>query len=339
MSKTYTPKLNLIDTERAIKLVKDTFEHRLAAHLDLERVSAPRFLEVGNGLQDDLAGTQKPVSFEVKHRDNPIEIVHSLAKWKRMALQRYRFPVDKGLYTDMDAIRKDEDVDEIHSIYVDQWDWEKAVTYDHRNLAYLKETVNEIYRALLETEAEVEKHFPVLEARLPGEIQFVHTQELEDKWPDLSVKEREHMAARELGAYFLIGIGAKLKSGIRHDARAADYDDWITVNEEGTVGLNGDIIVLDQTRDRALELSSMGIRVSPESLNAQLKEMGIEERKELEFQRSVLNGTLPLSIGGGIGQSRLCMVLLQKAHLGEVQASVWPESMIEEYKKAGVEFL
>ncbi len=339
MSDTYSPKLNLMDTERAIKLVKDTFEHRLAAHLDLERVSAPRFLEIGNGLQDDLAGTQKPVSFTVKHRDNPIEIVHSLAKWKRMALNRYKFPIDKGLYTDMDAIRKDEDVDEIHSIYVDQWDWEKSITEDHRSLEYLKETVRQIYQALLETEKVVAQEFPVLETRLPKTISFLHSQDLEDKWPELPIKEREHMAAREYGAYFLVGIGGKLKSGIRHDMRAADYDDWITINEEGKMGLNGDIIVLDQTRDRALELSSMGIRVSPESLEAQLKEMGLEERKELEFQRGVLDGSIPLSVGGGIGQSRLCMLLLHKAHLGEVQASVWPEEMIEEYHKNGVEFL
>ena len=339
MSDTYSPKLNLMDTERAIKLVKDSFEHRLAAHLDLERVSAPRFLEVGNGLQDDLAGTQKPVSFNVKHRDNPIEIVHSLAKWKRLALKRYQFPIDKGLYTDMDAIRKDEDVDEIHSIYVDQWDWEKSITEDHRSLEYLKETVRHIYKALLETEEIVEQNFPVLERRLPKEISFIHTQDLEDKWPDLSIKDREHMAARELGAYFLVGIGGKLKSDIRHDARAADYDDWITFNEEGKMGLNGDIIVHDQTRDRALELSSMGIRVSPESLDTQLKEMGLEDRKSLEFQSGVLDGSIPLSVGGGIGQSRLCMLLLHKAHLGEVQASVWPEDMIEEYRKQGVEFL
>jgi aspartate--ammonia ligase len=339
MDRNSPAKLSLIDTERGIKLVKDTFEHRLAAHLDLERVSAPRFLEVGNGLQDDLAGTQKPVSFKVLHRENPMEIVHSLAKWKRLALKRYRFAVDKGLYTDMDALRKDEVVDEIHSVYVDQWDWEKTITEEHRSLAYLKKTVREIYAALLETEEIVAKHFPVLEKRLPREIRFIHSQELEDRRPELDVKEREHRAARELGAYFLIGIGGKLKSGKRHDARAADYDDWITINEEGSRGLNGDIIVLDSIRDKALELSSMGIRVSPESLAAQLEEMGLEDRKELEFQRGVLDGSIPLSIGGGIGQSRLCMLLLQKLHVGEVQVSVWPERMIDEYRRIGVEFL
>jgi len=335
----YVPKLNLLETERAIKCVKDTFEKKLAAHLNLERVSAPRFLEVGNGLQDDLAGTQVPVGFHVKHRRNRIEIVHSLAKWKRMALKRYGFEPDTGLYTDMDAIRKDEDVSEIHSIYVDQWDWEKSITQDHRTLAYLRRTVREIYRALLETEELIGREFPSIRPRLPQELSFIHAQELEDRWPDLSQRERENEAARELGAYFLIGIGGRLKSGERHDARAADYDDWITINEEGTLGLNGDIIVLDQTRGSSLELSSMGIRVSPQSLTAQLSEMGLDDRKNLEFQAGVLSGEIPLSIGGGIGQSRICMLLLQKAHIGEVQVSVWPDEMIEEYHRAGIEFL
>jgi len=335
----YTPKLNLLETERAIKKVKDTFERTLASHLNLERVSAPRFLEIGNGLQDDLAGTQIPVGFHVKHRRNRIEIVHSLAKWKRMALKRYGFLPDTGLYTDMDAIRKDEEVSPIHSIYVDQWDWEKCITEDHRTLEYLKNTVQEIYQALLDTEASIHDNFPSLTPRLPKEITFIHTQELEDRWPDLSQKERENEAARELGAYFLIGIGGKLKSGERHDVRAADYDDWTTINEEGSMGLNGDIIVLDQTRGSSLELSSMGIRVSPESLKAQLIELELEDRLELEFQTGVLSGDIPLSIGGGIGQSRICMLLLQKAHIGEVQVSVWPDDMIEEYQRAGVEFL
>jgi aspartate--ammonia ligase len=335
----YKPKLNLLQTETAIKLVKDTFERKLAAHLDLQRVSAPRFLEVGNGIQDDLAGTQTPVGFTVKHRPNRIEIVHSLAKWKRMALRRYGFQADTGLYTDMDAIRKDEDVSPIHSVYVDQWDWEKKINEEHRSLAYLKSTVSEIYRALRETEARVEESFPHLKARLPKQIEFLHSQELEDRWPDLSPKDRETRAAEEYGAYFLIGIGGRLKSGNRHDARAADYDDWITINEEGSMGLNGDIIVLDQTRGDSLELSSMGIRVSPESLIAQLEEMGLEERKTLEFHSGVISGDIPLSIGGGIGQSRICMLLLQKAHIGEVQVSVWPDKMIEEYRRAGVEFL
>jgi aspartate--ammonia ligase len=339
MSDHYTPKLGLLDTEEGIKLAKDTFERRLAERLDLRRVSAPRFLEVGNGLQDDLAGTQVPVRFQVRHSERPVEIVHSLAKWKRQALARYGFGTDTGLYTDMDAIRKDEDVSEIHSVYVDQWDWEKTITAEHRSLAYLKETVREIYRALLETEAVLAERFPILEPRLPREISFIHAQELEDRWPDLPVKEREHRAARELGAYFLVGIGGRLRSGERHDARAADYDDWITVNEEGTMGLNGDIIVLDKTRDRALEISSMGIRVSPESLKLQLEEMGLEERLDWEFQQGVYHGTIPLAIGGGLGQSRICMLLLQKAHIGEVQVSVWPREMVEEYRKRGVEFL
>lgn len=335
----YKPKLGLMATERGIKLIKDTFEERLAEKLDLQRVSAPRFLEVGNGLQDDLAGTQVPVSFRVKHRPGNIEIVHSLAKWKRLALKRYGFAPDTGLYTDMDAIRKDEDVSPVHSIYVDQWDWEKRINREHRNLEYLKDTVRSIYSALLETENTVHNAFPSIEPKLPKQIAFVHSAELEQRWPEASPKERETMAAREYGAYFLIGIGATLKSGKAHDMRAADYDDWITENSDGYQGLNGDIIVHDTIRDEALELSSMGIRVSPESLKAQLKEMGLEERMDWDFHRGVIDESIPLSIGGGIGQSRICMLLLQKSHIGEVQASLWPDAMIEEYRSVGVEFL
>jgi aspartate--ammonia ligase len=339
MIKGYKPKLGLMATERGIKLVKDTFEQHLARNLDLQRVSAPRFLEVGDGLQDDLAGTQVPVSFRVKHRPGNIEIVHSLAKWKRLALKRYGFAPDTGLYTDMDAIRKDEDVSPVHSVYVDQWDWEKRITEDHRSLNYLKESVKAIYAAILETEAVVHNFFPLIERRLPGQLSFIHAAELEQRWPELSSKEREDRAAEEYGAYFLIGIGAKLASGRPHDMRAADYDDWITENSDGFQGLNGDIIVQDQTLGRSLELSSMGIRVSPESLKAQLKEMDLEERLTWAFHRGVIDGSIPLSIGGGIGQSRLCMLLLHKAHIGEVQAGIWPDEMIEEYEKAGVSFL
>jgi len=340
MEKTmYTSKLTLVETEEGIKFIKDTFESLLKNALNLKRVSAPRFLEVGNGLQDDLAGLQQPVRFHVSAIDHPVEIVHSLAKWKRQALAVYDFSTDTGLYTDMDAIRKDEDPDDIHSIYVDQWDWEKVITQDHRNLAYLKYTVNSIYRAMKETERRVCKEFSVLESFLPEEITFIHTQQLEDKYPELSPKEREDKAAREYGAYFLIGIGGMLKSGIRHDARAADYDDWSSDNKDGYFGLNGDIIVYDSTRDAALELSSMGIRVDAESMERQLELMEQNDRKEMDFHRGVLEGTMPLSIGGGIGQSRLCMLLLQKMHIGEVQVSVWPKDMIENYKKMGVFFL
>jgi len=335
----YKQQLGLMATERGIKLIKDTFEQELSRGLDLQRVSAPKFLEVGDGLQDDLAGTQEPVSFRVKHRPANIEIVHSLAKWKRMALSRYGFAPDTGLYTDMDAIRKDEDVSEIHSIYVDQWDWEKRITPEYRNLDYLKETVRSIYLAMRKTEQIVHEAFPIIEPRMPHQITFIHSAELEKRWPEHTPKEREELAAKEYGAFFLIGIGAKLASGKPHDLRAADYDDWITENSDGYQGLNGDIIVFDHTRGRAMELSSMGIRVSPESLKAQLSEMGQEERLSWSFHRGVIDGSIPLSIGGGIGQSRLCMLLLHKMHIGEVQASIWPDSMIEEYAKIGVSFL
>jgi aspartate--ammonia ligase len=339
MRRRYETKLGLVETERGIKLIKDTFEHELAQALNLERVSAPRFLEVGNGLQDDLAGTQVPVSFAVKHSTNPVEMVHSLAKWKRLALARYGFQPGTGLYTDMDAVRKDEVVDETHSNYVDQWDWEKVLLASDRNLDYLKETVRLIYAALLHTEAVLSEAFPILGRLLPGEIAFIHTQDLEDRYPELSPAERENRAAEELGAYFLIGIGGQLKSSQPHDLRAADYDDWITETEPGMKGMNGDIIVLDQMRGKALELSSMGIRVDKVSLLEQLRIMGLEDRKSLPFHRDILSDRLPLTIGGGIGQSRLCMLLLQKFHIGEVQASIWPQKMRAEYEQYGIIFL
>jgi aspartate--ammonia ligase len=335
----YETKLGLVETERGIKLIKDTFEHELAQALNLERVSAPRFLEVGSGLQDDLAGTQVPVRFNVKHSPHPVEMVHSLAKWKRQALARYGFEPASGLYTDMDAVRKDEVVDETHSNYVDQWDWEKVLLPSDRNLDYLKESVRQIYTALLHTEAVIAEAFPILERLLPEEIVFIHAQELEDRYPDLSPAEREHRAAQELGAYFLIGIGAKLKSGREHDLRAADYDDWITETEPGRKGLNGDIIVLDRMRGKALELSSMGIRVDKVALLAQLEAMGLGDRQKLPFHQGILTDRLPLTIGGGIGQSRLCMLLLQKFHIGEVQASIWPQKMRSEYEQYGIIFL
>jgi aspartate--ammonia ligase len=335
----YRPRLGLRDTERGIKLIKDTFERRLSAALALERVSAPRFLEVGNGLQDDLAGTQVPVSFRVPHATHPLEMVHSLAKWKRMALGRYGFAKGTGLYTDMDAVRKDELVDEIHSTYVDQWDWELVIGPEDRTIVFLQQVVRRIYAAILQTEELVGATFPGLERRLPGEIRFVHAQELEDRYPALSPKEREDRAAQELGAFFLIGIGARLRSGVPHDLRAADYDDWVSVDGTGLPGLNGDIIVWDRTRRRSLELSSMGIRVDAASLVRQLGLMNLADRATLEFHRGVISGELPLSIGGGIGQSRLCMVLLHKAHVGEVQVGVWPAAMREQCAAAGIPLL
>ncbi len=335
----YRPKLGLRDTERGIKLIKDTFERRLADALHLERVSAPRFLEVGNGLQDDLAGTQVPVSFRVPQIEHPVEIVHSLAKWKRMALGRYRFARGTGLYTDMDAVRKDEAVDDIHSAYVDQWDWELAIGSEDRTLAFLESIVRRIYEALLDTEERVCAAFPVLEKRLSRVIRFVHAQELEDRYPGLQPREREDRAAEEHGAFFLVGIGAPLRSGVPHDVRAADYDDWSSINGSGLPGLNGDIIVWDGTRGRALELSSMGIRVDARSLARQLELMGQSDRAGLEFHRGVADGTLPLSIGGGIGQSRMCMLLLHKVHIGEVQVGVWPPQMRERCAAAGIPLL
>jgi aspartate--ammonia ligase len=332
-------KLSFFETERGIKLIKDDFERRLAKKLKLLRVSAPRFLMTGTGLQDDLAGTQKAVSFKIKSSDKDIEIVHSLAKWKRFALGKYGFSPGSGLYTDMDAIRKDEDLSEIHSIYVDQWDWERIITRKERSLTFLRYIVKQIYKSIVETEKTVEKHFPQLKTRLPEKIAFIHSEELEKKYPLLSSKEREDAIAKEFGAVFIIGIGHPLESGQYHDLRAADYDDWSTLTEKKTRGLNGDIIVWDPLRKKALELSSMGIRVDEKSLEYQLEMAGLSHKKSLDFHRGILEKKLPLSIGGGIGQSRLCMFLLQKSHIGEVQSSVWPEEMIAESLKKEIVFL
>ena len=332
----YKSKLNLIETEIGIKLVKDTFEHKLAGTLRLQRVSAPRFLAVGNGLQDDLAGTQVPVGFKAKCADTTVEMVHSLAKWKRYTLNKYGFKLGTGLYTDMDAVRKDEEVDDIHSIYVDQWDWELGITKKQRTVLFLRQIVEKIYGAVLETEKTVHRAFPRLRPTLPKKIVFVHSEELEETYPDLSPRERENRAAEKYGAVFIIGIGHPLKSGRPHDVRAADYDDWSTVTPDKRHGLNGDIIFWDKVRRSALEISSMGIRVDAAALVRQLARMGLNDRKKLEFHRGVLNGTLPLSVGGGIGQSRLCMYLLQKCHVGEVQVSVWPRKMVREWRRKGI---
>lgn len=335
----YRPKLDLRDTERAIKFTKDRFQREISGALDLQRVSAPRFLETGYGLQDDLAGTQEPVSFHVKHTNRSVEMVHSLAKWKRLSLYRYGFEAGEGLYTDMDAIRKDEKVDDIHSVYVDQWDWEKVILRANRNAGFLKETVQTIYKALKQTELALSQVYPVLRPMLPEEIHFIHTLELEAEYPELSPSQREQRAAEKYGAFFLQGIGGPLACGVPHDLRAADYDDWSSDGGDGKPGLNGDIIVYDTVRERALELSSMGIRVDAGALEKQLSSMHHEGWRELFFHKNILDGTFPLSVGGGIGQSRLCMLLLQKIHIGEVQVGVWPQEMIDEYEKHGVEFL
>ncbi|MGV8141911.1 MAG: aspartate--ammonia ligase [Candidatus Woesearchaeota archaeon] len=337
-SSIYIPKLDFLETQEAIKLIKDTFQKKLSESLKLKRVTAPRFLMTGTGLQDDLAGTQTPVSFKTKFLDQDIEVVHSLAKWKRQTLGKYGFKPGTGLYTDMDAIRKDEDVDETHSIYVDQWDWELVIREKDRKIKFLKETVERIYRTIVDTEEELHKRFPILERRLLSKIHFVYSQDLEDMYPDMTPKQREDEITRKYGAVFIIGIGYPLKSGTPHDARAADYDDWITDTGLGR-GLDGDILIWDHTRQKSLEVSSMGIRVDRESLIAQLKFTGLEDRMRLDFHKGIIEGTIPLTIGGGIGQSRLCMLLLHKVHIGEVQSSVWPEEHRKEMRLKGIELL
>ena len=338
--KNYHQKLLPETTEVAIKMVKEAFQKRLSDSLNLRRVTAPLFVLKGTGLNDDLNGVERPVSFKIKDMgDRPAEVVHSLAKWKRMKLGVYGIAPGYGLYTDMNAIRSDEELDNIHSLYVDQWDWEKTIKKEDRNLEYLKETVKRIYKAIRQTEYDVYQQFPHITPRLPEEIRFIHSQELLERYPELSSKERELEAVKEFGAIFLIGIGADLSNGEPHDGRAPDYDDWITENSDGHRGLNGDILVYDSVLDIAFELSSMGIRVSPESLRLQLETRGEKEREKLDFHKKLLEGVLPYSIGGGIGQSRLCQFLLQKAHIGEVQASIWPLEQIEACKKAGIELL
>ena len=326
----YVSLLNEFDTQNAIALVKDKFASELCDSLDLSRVSAPLFVKQGSGLNDDLNGVERPVSFDILETGEIAEVVHSLAKWKRMALLKYGFSRHTGLYTDMNAIRRDEECDNIHSIYVDQWDWEKIISAEDRTEEYLKATVRSIYGAILRTAKAVSEKYPVIENYLPKQITFITTQELEDKYPELTSKERENIAAKEYGAVFIMKIGGKLKSGKKHDGRAPDYDDW---------SLNGDILVYNKVLDNGLELSSMGIRVDREALLRQLKAENAEDRVKFEFHKLLLEGALPLTIGGGIGQSRLCMYLLQKAHVGEVQVSIWPEKEISKCKQQGINLL
>ncbi|MBQ8208606.1 MAG: aspartate--ammonia ligase [Clostridia bacterium] len=334
MSKLYIPDgysshLTVRQTELAIKKVKDFFERDLAIGLNLTRVSAPLFVESTSGLNDTLNGIERPVDFTVFSGER-FEIVQSLAKWKRMALKQYDFKVGEGLYTDMNAIRRDEETDNIHSIFVDQWDWERVITKEQRTMETLKKAVVNIYAAIRHTENYIVDDYNFIESFLPEDITFLTTQELEDKYPDLTPKEREYKAAREYGAIFLMQIGGKLRSGIIHDGRAPDYDDW---------SLNGDLIVYYPVLDIALELSSMGIRVDEEALSRQLEERGCTERKELPFHKALLAGQLPYTIGGGIGQSRICMFFLRKAHIGEVQSSFWPAEIIAECEKRGIKLL
>ena len=320
--------LDILRTEEAIFFIKDTFGKRLARSLNLVNVSAPIAVLDGTGINDDLNGIEKPISFSVKGiKDQNAVIVQSLAKWKRVRLKEFNFEPGKGLLTDMRAVRPDEDLSPIHSIYVDQWDWEKHILPAQRNLKYLKHTVESIYEALKATERDLFEIYPEFIPVLPEKIYFVHAEELLRQFPSLTPKQRETEVARIFGAVFITGIGANLSNGEPHDGRAPDYDDWSTINEDGYVGLNGDIILWNPVIERAFEISSMGIRVNEESMEKQLELKGCSDRKELLFHRMLLNHELPLSIGGGIGQSRVCMFFLKKSHIGEVQSSIWPESI------------
>ncbi|WP_294517574.1 aspartate--ammonia ligase [uncultured Pseudoflavonifractor sp.] len=334
MEKTYIPQgyapcLNLYDTQKAIAILKRLFEDTLGGALHLRRVSAPLFVEASTGLNDDLNGVERPVSFDIPAAGRDAQVVHSLAKWKRMALYRYQFSVGEGLYTDMNAIRRDEQPDNLHSVYVDQWDWEKVIAPRDRTVEYLQATVRTIVACLCKTQSTLRSMFPQLTALplISPDVCFVTTQELEDRWPGLTPKEREDAWVKDHPTTFLMGIGGALKSGKPHDGRAPDYDDW---------SLNGDILVWNPVLERAFEVSSMGIRVSPESLDKQLTIAGCDDRRNLPFHKMLLEGKLPLTIGGGIGQSRLCMLLLGKAHIGEVQASVWDDETIHACENAGV---
>lgn len=327
----YQSALNLYDTQVAIKTVKDFFQQTLTQRLNLLRVSAPLFVTPASGLNDNLSGVERPVTFGIKERgDAPAEIVHSLAKWKRYALKKYGFSYGEGLYTDMNAIRRDEDTDNIHSIYVDQWDWEKIILREERTTDKLKEIVNTVYKVLKKTEKYMSIQYDYIEEILPKEIFFITSQELENRYPGKTPKEREYLICKEKGAVFLMQIGSVLASGEKHDGRAPDYDDWT---------LNGDILVYYPVLDIALELSSMGIRVDAEALVRQLELAGCPDRAQLDFQKAVLENKLPYTVGGGIGQSRICMFYLRKAHIGEVQVSLWPDATLEKAKNLGIQLL
>ncbi len=328
--KSYQSQLDIHTTQLAIKDIKDYFQRQLARELNLSRVTAPLFVHPDSGLNDRLNDVERPVAFDILETGEVVEIVHSLAKWKRFALKQYDFNMGEGLYTDMNAIRRDETTDNLHSLYVDQWDWEKIIDKSQRTTQTLQDTVKKIYAAMVATEAMLTEKYPVLTPVLPKEIHFVTSQELEDQYPDLSGKERENAVCKEYGAVFISQIGGKLQSGNIHDGRAPDYDDW---------SMNGDILVWYDVLGVALELSSMGVRVDETSLAEQLAERGVSDRGQLPFQKAVLNCELPYTIGGGIGQSRLCMFFLKKAHIGEVQVSQWPKEMLQTCEKAGIHIL
>ena len=330
LPKGYKSNLTLRETQRAIKLLKDTFQVKLGRALNLDRVTAPVIVTKASGINDDLNGIERKVEFDMKNIEGICEVVQSLAKWKRMALYRYGYGAGEGIFTDMNAIRRDDDCDNLHSIYVDQWDWERVIDREDRNIDFLKDTVTKIIKALAETQDVLNEAFPQLTKRLNEDVFFITTQELEDMYPDLTGKQRENEIAKKYGTVFIMQIGEKLKSGNKHDGRAPDYDDW---------SLNGDIMVWNDILDCAIEISSMGIRVDEKSLDEQLKKAGAEERRNFPYHKGILNGTLPLTIGGGIGQSRICLQLLEKAHIGEVQTSLWPEDMRQKCKESNIELL
>ncbi len=333
----YKALLDMKRTEQGIKLIKDFFQENLSTELRLSRVTAPLFVLKGLGINDDLNGVERPVTFHIKDlAEAEAEVVHSLAKWKRLTLAEYGIEPGYGVYTDMNAIRADEELDNLHSLYVDQWDWEAVITAEQRNVDFLKNVVERIYSAIRRTEYLTCETYPELKPFLPEKIHFIHSEDLLEMYPDLSPKEREDEICRKYGAVFLIGIGGKLSNGEKHDGRAPDYDDWSTPTDDRRAGLNGDILIWYPLLGRSFELSSMGIRVDKEALLRQLALEGKEDRTQLYFHRQLLDGMLPLSIGGGIGQSRLCMLLLHKAHIGEIQASIWPEDMRRECREAGM---
>ena len=338
--KDYRPLLDKYATEQGIKMIKDFFQQNLATGLRLHRVTGPLFVLRGLGINDDLSGTERPVTFPIKDLgEAQAEVVHSLAKWKRLTLAEHGIEPGYGIYTDMNAIRADEELGNLHSLYVDQWDWERVIVAEERTLDFLRATVERIYAALQRTEFLVCERFPQIKPCLPESVHFIHAEELRRRYPDLTPKEREDRIAREYGAVFIIGIGCPLGDGKPHDLRAPDYDDYSTIASNGLPGLNGDLLVWYDVLGRAVELSSMGIRVDREALVRQLKESGKEERLNLYFHRRLMEGSLPLSVGGGIGQSRLCMIYLRKAHIGEIQASIWPDDMRRECAEMHIELI
>ena len=336
----YDPRLTIRETQDAIKYIRDTFQKEMGREMHLERISAPLFVENSSGLNDNLNGVERPVSFDMPDLPGEtIEVVHSLAKWKRMALKEYGFKPGEGLYTNMNAIRRDESLDNLHSCYVDQWDWERVITEANRNVEFLKEIVTRIYAAMVRTEYMVYEMYPQIKPCLPEKLHFIHAEELRQLYPHLEPKCREHTITKKYGAVFVIGIGCKLGDGKKHDGRAPDYDDYTSPGLNDLPGLNGDLLLWDDVLQRSIELSSMGIRVNKEALMRQLKLEGQEQRLELYFHKRLMDDTLPLSIGGGIGQSRLCMFYLRKAHIGEIQASIWPEEMRRECKAHNIHLI